>query len=145
MTFGSLTLPSIDILLIAGRAVFLLVSFIVAAIAFTRWRKAAARDTERTNASMSALFDRLSDIEAGMACLDSRLAEISNRLDERAHVAPATAPSGSSPSYPIAIRLARNGATCEELMESCGLGRQEAELVQRLHAPKKQRRQTVAA
>ena len=36
------------------------------------------------------------------------------------------------PSYQIAIRLARSGATREEMMASCGVTRQEAELMQRL-------------
>jgi len=33
----------------------------------------------------------------------------------------------------MAIRLARSGASREELMQSCGLSQGEAELVQRLH------------
>ena len=36
---------SIELALIAGRAVFLVFCFIFAAIAFTRWRRAADRST----------------------------------------------------------------------------------------------------
>ena len=47
------------------------------------------------------------------------------------------AAGATAPSYQIAIRLARSGAPREELMTSCGLTHQEAELVQRLHAPRR--------
>ncbi|MDE2450302.1 MAG: DUF2802 domain-containing protein [Gammaproteobacteria bacterium] len=54
------------------------------------------------------------------------------RLDRPA----AAAPSQSlSPGYQIAIRLARGGASREELMSGCGLTLAEAELVRRLHGP----------
>ncbi len=36
--------------------------------------------------------------------------------------------------YEVAARLARNGASCEELMNTCALSRHEAELLVRLHA-----------
>jgi hypothetical protein len=132
--------------LMVGRAAFLVFSFVIAAIAFTRWRRAAARDAERVTTQLSALGERLGEIEAGLALLDSRIAEIARQIDEPVSAAPAPT-TGASPSYPIAIRLARNGATVEQLMESCGLGRQEAELVKRLHAPSKRgvRMQNAAA
>ena len=137
---------SLDIALLVGRAAFLVFSFVIAAVAFTRWRRAAASDAERITTQLSALTERLGEIEAGIALLDSRVAEITRHVETPVRTAPAPS-TGASPSYPIAIRLARNGATLEELMESCALSRQEAELVKRLHAPPKRaaRNQTVAA
>ena len=41
--------------------------------------------------------------------------------------------TGASPGYQMAIRLAKNGASREDLMAGCGLSLAEAELVQRLH------------
>lgn len=59
-------------------------------------------------------------------------------------VQPGAAPTGAAPSpepaagverlYDRAIRMARQGARVDDLTESCGLGRAEAELVVRLHA-----------
>lgn len=143
-----MSLPSFDVelALIAGRAVFLVFSFVVAAVAFTRWRRAASHDAERVTTQLSALSERLGEIEAGLALLDSRLSDICRQVEAPVRAAPAPS-QGASPSYPIAIRLARNGASLEELMESCGLSRQEAELVKRLHAPPKRggRAQNAAA
>ncbi len=48
---------------------------------------------------------------------------------------PALAPAASTPGYQIAIRLAKGGASREELVSKCGLSSHEAELVHRLHAP----------
>jgi hypothetical protein len=47
----------------------------------------------------------------------------------------ATASAAPAPGYQIAIRLAKGGASREELMSGCGLSIHEAELVHRLHAP----------
>jgi Protein of unknown function (DUF2802) len=142
-------LSSIDLeqALLIGRAAFLVLSFAIAAIAFTRWRRAAARDAERVTLQLTTMTERLGEIEAGLAWLDSRLSEIARQLEEPVRAAASPAAGSTSPSYPIAIRLARNGATCEELMESCRLSRQEAELVKRLHGPSKRtaRSQTAAA
>jgi hypothetical protein len=43
--------------------------------------------------------------------------------------------TSATPGYQIAIRLAKSGATREELISGCGLSIHEAELVHRLHAP----------
>jgi hypothetical protein len=135
-----------DTVLSVARAAFIVLACVFAAIAFTRWRRAAAQDAERISNQLSAVTERLAEIEAGLALLDSRISEI-NRTVETPHKAPALPASNASPSYPIAIRLARNGASLEELMESCGLARQEAELVKRLHGPQKRtvRAQSAAA
>jgi hypothetical protein len=46
-----------------------------------------------------------------------------------------TAAAAPAPGYQIAIRLAKGGASREELISGCGLSIHEAELVHRLHAP----------
>jgi len=141
----SLSQISMDLVLIAGRAVFLVFCFVLAAVAFTRWRRAAERANELATEQNANLLTRLAAIEeqltasreqlAGacekIAALDAKLADSERRRT------PAPAATATAPSYQIAIRLAKSGAPREELMASCGLSRQEAELVQRLHAPRK--------
>lgn len=138
----------LDTALNAGRTLFLVLGFVYAALVFKRWQRAAAQDAERVTSLLSAMTERLSEIEGGLASLESRISEI-NRTVETPYKAPpvVAAATTTSPSYPIAIRLAKNGASVEELMESCGLGRQEAELVKRLHGPARRgsRAQTAAA
>lgn len=124
----------LNLALIAGRAVFLVFCFVLAAIAFTRWRRAADRSTDQFAAQTERVLGRLAEIEARM---EGTLTQLSERV---AVLNTATAGNTTSPSYQIAIRMARSGLAREELMSSCGLTRQEADLVQRLHAPVQQLR-----
>ncbi|MGH8301201.1 MAG: DUF2802 domain-containing protein [Steroidobacteraceae bacterium] len=127
-----MTLPSAEFLLIAGRAVFLVFSFVVAAISFTAWRRATRRQTEEVLAQSQLVLQRLAELEARVDGARSAIAELGERLDRPVAPAPSQSPS---PGYQIAIRLARGGASREELMSGCGLTLAEAELVKRLHGP----------
>lgn len=143
-----ITLPELgaiplDVTLLAGRAVFLVFCFVLAAVAFTRWRRAADTSADRFMERTALLLDRLAGLEAQLAASNARLAELSQRLDDEVQRA---STHGAAPaSYQIAIRLAKNGADVDELTRSCGLSRQEAELVRRLHAPPRRAAQRAAA
>jgi len=140
---------SIDMALLAGRAAFLVFSFAVAAIAFTRWRRLTEREAQHTASALrqalegiarleqssAGLAAQLSQLESQAAARDVELGALTERLQSLAR--PENTPSQSN--YDIAIRLARGGAQRDELMASCGLTRQEAELVARLHGPDRER------
>jgi uncharacterized protein involved in exopolysaccharide biosynthesis len=132
-----------DTALMIGRAVFLVFCFVLAAVAFTRWRRASDRNTDLFFQQNMQLLQRLSTLEEQLSAQHAQLvstrnevAALAGRLEQEGEQRRTPTPSPSAaPSYQIAIRLARTGAPREELMTSCGLSRQEAELVQRLHAP----------
>jgi alkylation response protein AidB-like acyl-CoA dehydrogenase len=127
-----MNLPSADSLLIAGRAVFLVFSFVVAAISFTAWRRATRRQTAEVLSQTQIVLQRLAELEVRVDATRAIVAALNERLERSAGPAPAHSPS---PGYQIAIRLARGGASREELMSGCGLTLAEAELVKRLHGP----------
>jgi alkylation response protein AidB-like acyl-CoA dehydrogenase len=128
-----MNLPSADFLLIAGRAVFLVFSFVVAAISFTGWRRATRRQADEILSQTQIVLQRLAELETRVDATRSMVATLNQRLERpAAGPVPAHAPS---PGYQIAIRLARGGASREELMAGCGLTLAEAELVRRLHGP----------
>ena len=127
-----MTLPSAEFLLIAGRAVFLVFSFVVAAISFTAWRRATRRQTAEVLSQTQLVLQRLAELEARVDATRITLVELGARLDRPVAPVPSQSPS---PGYQIAIRLARGGASREELMSGCGLTLAEAELVRRLHGP----------
>ncbi len=135
-TLGLAAIP-FDIVLLAGRAVFLVFCFAVAAIAFTRWRRSAEDASERFIERTALLLERLSGLEQQIAATNARLDQLQDGLANNLNRPAAT--NAPAANYQIAIRLARNGSRCEELIESCGLTRQEAELVLRLHAPRRTR------
>jgi hypothetical protein len=146
-----LSLPQIspDQALLIGRAAFLVFCFALASVAFTRWRKASERTTELFFEQNTLLLKRLTALEEQLGANQAQLTEARNeiatlatsaaglaeRLDDSEQRRTSAPAATTAPSYQIAIRLAKSGAPREELMSSCGLSRQEAELVQRLHAP----------
>jgi hypothetical protein len=149
----SLDTVSMDQALLIGRAVFLVFCFLLAAVTFTRWRRASARTTELFFEQNTTLLKRLGALEEQFATSQAQLAEaraditaiatrtatvvegLAERLEDSEQRRTSGPTAATAPSYQIAIRLAKSGAPREELMSSCGLSRQEAELVQRLHAP----------
>jgi hypothetical protein len=134
MAHASAAMPqlSIELLLIAGRAVFLVFSFVIAAVTFTRWRRGAQRGAEQILAQNTLVLERLAAIEERVASANFRVAELATQLQGELRAAPAA--SAAQPRYQTAIRLAREGASRDELITRCGLSRQEAELVLRVHA-----------
>jgi len=128
-----MTVPSIDMLLIAGRAVFLVFSFVFAAVAFTAWRRATQLQTQHLLTHTDLVLQRLAHLEARVDATKLSVSELGARVERPAEAA--TAPPAAAPGYQLAIRLAKGGASREELMAGCGLSLTEAELVQRLHAP----------
>jgi hypothetical protein len=129
MTLPATDLTTFEIIFAAGRAVFLLFSFIIAAVTFTAWRRATRTQTDQVISQTNTVLQRLSELEARVDATKITISELGNRLER-----PAATPSlGSSSGYQMAIRLAKNGASREDLMAGCGLSLAEAELVQRLH------------
>jgi alkylation response protein AidB-like acyl-CoA dehydrogenase len=129
-----MSLPPVEFLLIVGRAVFLVFSFVVAAISFTAWRRATRRQTAEVLSQTQLVLQRLAELEARVDATRNSLAQLGERLDHPVAAPASQAPP--SPGYQIAIRLARGGASREELMSGCGLTLAEAELVRRLHGPR---------
>ncbi|HEY4969802.1 MAG TPA: DUF2802 domain-containing protein [Steroidobacteraceae bacterium] len=141
----SLPLPqvSVEVLLLAGRAVFLVFSFVLAAVTFSRWRREAQRGSAQLSVQNNLTLDRLAAIEERVASTNYRLAELTAQVDSEPRARPSSEPA--VPRYEAAIRLARSGACREELVTKCGLSGQEAELVQRVHGPAQHAKRTQVA
>jgi hypothetical protein len=129
MTLPNNDLTTFELIFAAGRAVFLVFSFVLAAVAFTAWRRAMRTQTDQVLAQTNTVIQRLAALEARVDATKVTISQLGERLERPA----AVAGTGASPGYQMAIRLAKNGATREDLMAGCGLSLAEAELVQRLH------------
>jgi hypothetical protein len=125
--------PSVEMLLIAGRAVFLLFSFVLATVAFSRWRRAIEGQTAIVLANHDIVLQRLADLEARVVATNVSISQLGECVQRPQQLASAGTPP--APGYQIAIRLAKSGASREELISGCGLSSHEAELVHRLHGP----------
>lgn len=122
---------SADEWLLIGRAVFLVFSFVLAAVTFSAWRRAACRQTEQALMHDVEMLKRLDGLDARLVATRNLVGQVTETLERliRADAASGRTLSG----YPIAIRLARSGASALELVETCGISHSEAELVCRLH------------
>jgi alkylation response protein AidB-like acyl-CoA dehydrogenase len=130
-----MTVPSVEMLLIAGRAVFLLFSFALATVAFIRWRRATLAQTGVVLANHEVVLQRLAYLEARIDATQVAISRLGERIERPRQLASPTAAPATAPGYQIAIRLAKGGASREELIRGCGLSTHEAELVHRLHSP----------
>jgi alkylation response protein AidB-like acyl-CoA dehydrogenase len=138
MTVPSLATPAVELLFLIGRAVFLLFSFVLATIAFVRWRRATLAQTDIVIANHAVVLQRLAELEARVDATNVTVSQLVERIRRPQQVASPT--PVATPGYEIAIRLAKSGASREELIAGCGLSASEAELVHRLHGPQKARR-----
>jgi hypothetical protein len=130
MSLPAAEFTSVEFMFAVGRAVFLLFSFVIAAYAFTAWRRSTQDQTEKVLSQTNIVLQRLAALEARVDATKVTISQLGDRLERPAAVTQANA---ASASYQMAIRLAKGGASREELMAGCGLSLAEAELVQRLH------------
>lgn len=124
---------SLEWVLIVVRGAVLTGAMLWLGFVLRRWRREAGRDTQR-------VFEQLDLLRAELLTMQDQLAQISNApataVEQRPAAEPrvATVASAAAPrGYEVAARLARSGASVDELMSSCGLSRHEAALLLRLH------------
>lgn len=137
--FEILPNPSLETLLIAGRAVLLIGAFWVFALAFSRWRRADERDSQALQTKLEHAFAEVRSLHETVIVMSARIEAMSERAESdsrKPQVAVATTPQARG--YDLAMRMAKNGSAVEDLVANCGITRNEAELLTRLHAAKSQ-------
>jgi hypothetical protein len=126
--------------LIVLRGAMLIGAFWVFALAFTRWRRADERDSLVLQAKFDQAFAELRSLHETVAVMNARIEAMSERAETDSRRAPPVSvlTGGAQRGYDLAMRMAKNGATVEDLVSNCGITRHEAELLSRLHAAKAQ-------
>jgi hypothetical protein len=132
--FETLTLPPLDIMILAARALLLFGAFCVFALAFIRWRNADARSNAQLLQQLERTFAEVRTLHETVMVMSARLEALSETQEAGTRTPPVS--TGTQRGYDIAARMARNGTDAEGLIANCGLTRQEAELMVRLHGPK---------
>jgi hypothetical protein len=130
--FEILPNPSLETVLIIGRATLLIGALWIFALAFIRWRRADERATAALHAQLERAFTELRSLHETVSVMSARL----DSLSERSEIDSRLAPASSQRGYDVAQRLAKNGASIEQLVDNCGITRHEAELLLRLHGPR---------
>jgi hypothetical protein len=133
--FEILPNPSLETLLVVGRAVALVGALCVFALAFIRWRRADERNTASLQLQLERTFGEVRSLHETISVMSARMEVMSERTEMDTRLAPAVA-GGSHRGYDMATRLARNGSGVDDLINNCGIARHEAELLVRLHGAK---------
>lgn len=134
--FEILPNPSLESILLVGRATLLVGAFWVFALAFIRWRRTDERQSQELYARLERAFGELRSLHETVTVMNARLESMSERAESESRTPPVAAAVGAQRGYDLATRLAKNGASPEELVASCGVTRHEAELLSRLHGAK---------
>ncbi|HTY93462.1 MAG TPA: DUF2802 domain-containing protein [Steroidobacteraceae bacterium] len=128
---GYVLVPPPDYLLIPMTgAVVILAGLIVAIVLAARIRRSGRNHSREILDSSARLAGQVEQLSAALAVADARLCALAARLDEHSR----STQGAAGTSYNVAIRLARSGASRQELMSACGVTQQEADLVLRLHS-----------
>lgn len=139
--FETLPNPSLEVVLIAGRALLLLGAFWIFALAFIRWRRADDVNSNNLHAQIERTFAEVRSLHETIIVMSARIEALSERAELDARLPPVAA-GNSQRGYDIAVRLARNGAGASEIVANCGITRHEAELLLRLHGAPQHTKQT---
>ena len=127
-------IPPVDLLL-AGCGTLMVCAFALAAVTFDGWRRATRRQSQHIFSHSQSLLQQLSALDARVNATTTAIRRLDERIERHGPGSSAAQLQGPAPGsgYQIAIRMARSGATREEIMTSCGLSFAEAELVRRVH------------
>jgi type II secretory pathway component PulM len=125
-------IPPVDLLL-AGGGAMLVFAFAFAAITFDGWRRATRRQSQQILSHSQALLQQLTALDARVNATAGAIRRLDERIERQQHSSAGLTQGAPTPGYQIAIRLARSGASSEELMSNCGLSAGEADLVRRIH------------
>jgi hypothetical protein len=135
--------PSIEALMFVGRAVSLIVAFLMLAWAFRQWRRASIKDTQRVFEQLDLVRSELLIMREVMHHAAHRVDSVAHQVTQETRLSQPASGGGAARGYEIAARMARNGAAKDELIKSCGLTAHEAELLIKLHGQKQNPVETI--
>jgi hypothetical protein len=129
-------MPSVstELLLFGGRALILLLGFAALIVCFTRWRRAGREAAEQTAERIETALGELRALRELGEATSAGLLSLTEQVQTHLRLAKA-ASAPSATGYDVAIRLARTGASTDEVVATSGVTRQEAQLLARLHGP----------
>ena len=128
---GYVLVPPPDYVLIPlSAAAIVLAGILIAAFFAAQVKQAVTAQSRDILGSAAWLAEQIEQLGTAVNATDERVAALAARLDEHSRTTQGT----GTTSYNVAIRMARSGASRQELMSTCGVTQQEADLVLRLHS-----------
>ena len=130
----------------AGRVLVIVAALIALSWALRRMRRESAEQLEQLLAVQHKTRTEIQNLAEKVSALATLVAAIPARVERPVETPRSTPRREASPvrSYETARRLARSGATVEEIVATCGVAGSEARLLQRLHGAASLGRETAA-
>jgi hypothetical protein len=140
-----MSIENYETVLLGLRAALLLAAFAGFSWALLASRRDSARDFARLSAQHDQSLNEIQRLSEKLTELAAVVHDLSlpSPMVSRPAAAPTPAPAPAAPQpsitpsgargYEMAIRMARGGASIEEIVASCGTTRAEARLLRRLH------------
>jgi biopolymer transport protein ExbB/TolQ len=124
-----------EVWLIFARAFVLLAAFAAFGWALMRMRREASDQLERVQGAQRDLAAQTQALSERVAALATLVASLPRQAEPVSEPPRAVAPRRDTGvrSYETAKRLARSGASVEEIVATCGVPGTEARLLRRLH------------
>jgi hypothetical protein len=125
-----------EIMLLGLRAALLMTAFLGFAWALLRMRRESAAQLEQLHIAQQQARAETHALAEKISALATLVAALPQRTEPKVEAEPPPAPrrdSSGGRSYETAKRLARSGATVEEIVATCGVAGTEARLLRRLH------------
>lgn len=120
-------------LFFAGRAALLVVAMLAFAVALLRWRRTGMRDTQRILGELDeSRRDAMALAELARGLAD-KLASLEARMEEG--LAIAAGAGNQQRGYDLALQMARNGASAQDIVSASGVTQHEALFLARMHNP----------
>lgn len=126
-----------DVWLVCARAFVLLAAFGAFGWALHRMRREAADQLDKVQVAQRELTAQTHALSERVAALATLVAALPRQTEPAAQAPPRVTAPRRDPgvrSYETAKRLARSGASVEEIVATCGVAGTEARLLRRLHA-----------
>ncbi len=128
---GYVIVPPPDYVLVpVTGAAIVVAGILIAAFFAARVKNSVTAQSRDILGSAAWLAEQIEQLGTQVSATDARVAALAARLDEHSRTTQGAGPT----SYNVAIRMARSGASRQELMSTCGVTQQEADLVLRLHS-----------
>lgn len=123
----------VEWILFGARAALLVAGLLVLAVAIGRWRRASVAQADLLAAALDETRSELRLLTELSSRLADRVGALQEQISTRAELSAAQLPAAAG--YDVGLRLARSGATPEEIAATSGVTRQEAQLLAHLHGP----------
>jgi hypothetical protein len=117
-----------------ARAVVLALAMLAFAFALGQWRRTGRRDMQRLFSELDESRNETRALSEHALQLTMQVRALQARFEDRQQLAVISA-APAQRGYDLALQMARNGSSADDIVSACGVTRHEAALLTRLHNP----------